>query len=205
MTNAIGPSAVVLVGGGREAEASGSWSATLEWLVRRVAPALPRVSFVEVRYRVKSWKRLDLCVEDASDAVDAALSGGATRVALVGFSMGGAVALSCAAHPHVETVVGLAPWLPHQLRYDALAGRRFVVIQGSLDRSLPGIPGVTAASSRRGFERAKRYAREAEYMVIRAGLHGAAIRPRGRLVALPRAGRWAALLRRELERFDGAT
>jgi len=83
-----GPLAVVCVNGGQGNEVPGTWSATLEWLVGRLAPRFPGLRFGEVRYRVKSWKRLDWCIEDARAAVEA-LGGG--RTLLLGFSMGGAV------------------------------------------------------------------------------------------------------------------
>ncbi len=203
VTNGLRPSVAVLLGGGREAEEPGTWSASNEWLVRRLAQTFPEFGFVEVRYRVKSWQRLELCVEDAQAALRAASEGGADRFALIGFSMGGAVAVSAAAYPAVETVLGLAPWLPDRLPLDPLAGRRFAVIHGSLDRSLPWVPGVTAASSRRGFERARRYATDGEYTLIRGALHGAALRAAWGLTPLPRARRWAELVGRELERFTG--
>ncbi len=202
VTNGLEPSTIIWLGGGREAEEPGTWSASNEWLVRRLAPSFPELGFVEVRYRVKSWKRLELCVEDALAAVQSALEGGAERIALVGFSMGGAVAVSAAAHPAVDAVVGLAPWLPDELPLEPLAGRRLDVIHGSLDRGLPGIPGVTAASSRRGFERARRFTTGGDYTLIRGGFHGAAVRARWGLTPLPRARRWAELVGRTLERFQ---
>lgn len=201
VTNGLQKHVAVFLGGGREAEEPGTWSASNEWLVQRLARSFPELGFVEVRYRVKSWKRLELCVEDAGAAIQAALQGGAERVALVGFSMGGAVAVSAAADPAVHTVLGLAPWLPDRLPLDPLQGRRFAVIHGSLDRGLPGIPGVTAASSRRGFERARQYAIDGGYTLIRGGFHGAAVRARWGLTPLPRARRWAELVGQELEGF----
>lgn len=203
VTNGLRERVAVLLGGGREAEEAGTWSANNEWLVRRLAGSFPELGFLEVRYRVKSWQRLELCVEDARAALLAATEGGAERIVLVGFSMGGAVAVSAAGHPAVSTVLGLAPWLPDRLPLDPLAGRRFAIIHGSLDRSLPWVPGVTAASSRRGFERARRHTIDGEYTQIRWGLHGAAIRPAWGLTLLPRARRWAELVGRELERFQG--
>ena len=74
-----GPFAVVCANGGRAAELPGTWSASIEWLVGRIAPRFPALRFVELRYRVRSWKRLDLCVEDALAAIDAA---GAARTLL---------------------------------------------------------------------------------------------------------------------------
>jgi dienelactone hydrolase len=205
VTNGVRPATVVLANGGQAAAVAGTWSATNEWLVRRVAPRFPELGFVEVRYRVKSWRHLDSCIADAEAAIAAATADGAERLLLAGFSMGGAVCVSAAGHVQVETVVGLAPWLPDRLSLAPLAGRRLAVIHGSLDRGLPGIPGVTAESSRRAFERATRVGLAgAEYTLIRGGLHGAAVRARWGLVPLPRAERWAALLGRELATFAAA-
>jgi pimeloyl-ACP methyl ester carboxylesterase len=192
--------AVVCVNGGQSREAEGTWSATLEWLVHRLAPAFPALTFGEVRYRVKSWRRLDLCVEDACAAVEAI---GAPRTLLLGFSMGGAVSARAAAEPSVETVLGLAPWLPDRLELDALRGRRLRVLHGTLDRALPGIPGVSAQGSRRGFDRALALGASGEYTLVRGGLHGVAVRAHwGRPLPLPRAGTWARLVADELGRFQ---
>src|SRR5688500_12623184 len=54
--------AVVCVNGGQGRDVPGTWSATLEWLVGRLAPAFPGLGFAEVRYRIKSWSRLGMCV-----------------------------------------------------------------------------------------------------------------------------------------------
>jgi pimeloyl-ACP methyl ester carboxylesterase len=192
--------AVVCVNGGQARELEGTWSASLEWLVRTLAPRFPDLAFGEVRYRIKSWRQLDACVEDAHAAV-AGL--GAARTLLLGFSMGGAVAARAAAEPTVTTLVGLAPWLPDRLDLHAVAGKRLRVLHGSLDRSLPGIPGVSPESSRRGFERALAHGASGEYTLIRGGLHGVALRAhRGRAIPLPRAGAWAALVGDELRRFQ---
>jgi pimeloyl-ACP methyl ester carboxylesterase len=193
------PSAVVCVNGGQAAEVEGTWSASLEWLVRRLAPRFPELAFAEVRYRIKSWNRLDWCVEDARAAV-AHL--GAERTLLLGFSMGGAVSVRTADDPSVETVLGLAPWLPDQLSLEPLRGKRLRVLHGSLDRALPGIPGVAPALAKRGFERGLAIGAEGEFTLIRGGLHGVALRaPSGRLIALPRASTWASLVADELTRF----
>src|SRR5436305_556103 len=63
-----GATAVVCVNGGQSAEVEGTWSASLEWLVRRLAPRFRQLVFAEVRYRIKSWRRLEACVEDARAA-----------------------------------------------------------------------------------------------------------------------------------------
>jgi len=193
--------AVVCMNGGQAAEVPGTWSASLEWLVASLAPAFPDLTFGEVRYRVKSWKKLDWCVDDARAAVRAIDS---ERTLLIGFSMGVVVASRIAAEPSVEEVVGLAPWFPDRVPLDALRGRRLRVLHGSLDRRLPGIPGVSPASSRRGFERAAALGVEGEYTIIPGAVHGFALRVGGRLVALPRAGRWLRLVADELRRFSSA-
>jgi dienelactone hydrolase len=191
--------AVICVNGGQRAEVEGTWSASLEWLVERLAPRFPALRFGEVRYRVKSWNRLDSCVEDGREAIRAVA---ARRTLLVGFSMGGAVAALCADEPSVQVVVGLAPWLPEQLPLGALRERRFVVVHGSLDRALPGVPGVSAASSRRGFARAQALGVEGHYSVVRGAVHGLALRaPRGTPVPLPGARRLAARIESEIARF----
>ncbi len=195
-----GSDAVVCVNGGGRAETPGTWSSTIEWLVERLTPLFPGLCFGEVRYRVKSWRRLDLCVEDALAAI-AALE--PERTLLLGFSMGGAVSVRIAAEPSVVGVLALAPWLPEELDLAPLEGKRLAIVHGSLDSPLPGIPGVTARSSRRAYERAVSLGIDASYTVIQGGLHGAAVRaPWGRTVALPRAGAWLAKFANELERFQ---
>jgi pimeloyl-ACP methyl ester carboxylesterase len=194
------PLAVVCVNGGQAAEVAGTWSASLEWLVDRIAPIFPNLRFAEVRYRIKSWKRLDDCVADTLAALDAV---GAERTLIVGFSMGGAVAVRAASDPRVVGILGLAPWLPDQLDLTPLAGRRLDVLHGALDRWLPGIPGVSPSVSKRGFERARLLGVEGSYTVIRGAVHGLALRARsGRLIALPRAERWATLATEAVARFE---
>jgi len=197
-----GPLAVVCVNGGQGHEVPGTWSATLEWLVRRVAPPFPGLRFGEVRYRIKSWKRLDWCIADAEAAIDA-LDG--ERTLLLGFSMGGAVSIAAAAHDGVGEVLGLGPWIPDRLDVSTLRGKRLVVVHGALDRWLPGVPGVSPASSRRGFERAVAAGADGEYTTIPGAVHGIAVRgPNGRVVPLPRARRWAELVSAELARFQAS-
>lgn len=192
----------MLVNGGREAELPGTWSASLELLVRRLAPKLPSLAFVEVKYRIRSWQRFEECVEDAREALERA---GDVPVAVVGFSMGGAVAVRVAADPHVRTVLGVCPWLPDRLDVSTLAGKRLTVVHGSLDRALPGVPGVSPSLSRRGYERALAAGAHGDYVSLRGGLHGVALRsPRG-LVPLPRARAYEAVLLAELRRFSAAT
>jgi pimeloyl-ACP methyl ester carboxylesterase len=199
MTGPVGGLAVVCVNGGQADEVEGTWNPSIEWLVGRLAPRFPEIGFAEVRYRVKSWKRMDWCVADTRAAVREA---GARRTLLLGFSMGGAVAIQAAVEPTVETVVGLAPWIPDRLALEPLRGRRFAIIHGSLDRWIPGIPGVSPKGSRRGFERAQALGVTGEYTLIAGALHGAAFRAGGKTLPLPRARTWARLVGSELQRFQ---
>jgi pimeloyl-ACP methyl ester carboxylesterase len=191
--------AAVLVNGGTGRALPGTWSATSEWLAQRLSRRFPAIAFVEVRYRTKSWHELPACVEDAEAALDAA----DRPSLLVGFSMGGAVAIA-ACHRLAGPVLGLAPWIPAELDVAPLAGRRFDVVHGAWDRWFPGIPGVSPEHSRLGFERALAAGATGTYTLIPRGLHGVALRSRrGGLVTLPGASGWLEPVSRALERFSG--
>ena len=199
LTNGRRDRVLVCLNGGQSGEVAGTWSATLEWLVKRLAPEFPQLGFGEVRYRIKSWRQFGHCVEDARAAIGLFSE---SRTVLLGFSMGGAVAIAAADEPRVEQIVGLAPWIPDRLGLESLRGRRLDVLQGSFDRCLPGIPGVSPSSSRRGFERARALGFEGSYTLIRGGLHGVALRVAGgKLVPLPRAGLWLRLAASRIEAF----
>lgn len=202
-TGTPGRRAVVCVDGGTAAPVPGTWSASVEWLVRALAAELCGLAFLEVRYRIKSWQRFDDCVEDGRAAIEAAREAGAEQVALLGFSMGGAVAVRNAGEPEVRLVAGVNPWLPPQLELEPLAGRRLAIVHGSLDAPLPGIPGVKPAMSRTACERARALGVDAERTVVPGAFHAVALRNRrnGGLVALPGARRYRDLVRAELERF----
>lgn len=201
-TGEPGVHAVVCVNGGTAAELPGTWSASIEWLVRRLAGRFPGLGFLEVRYRVKSWRRLDLCVADGAAAIAAARATGAERLALLGFSMGGAVAVRNAAEPGVELVAGVNPWLPPQLELEPLRGRRLAIAHGALDAPLPLIPGVKPSMSLAAAERARALGVDVERNVVPFGFHAVALRRRdGGLLALPGSERYAALVGDELERL----
>jgi dienelactone hydrolase len=195
----VGPTAVVCVNGGRAAEVEGTWSASLEWLVGRLSRRFPKLRFAEVRYRVRSWRRLEACIADTRAAVRTV---DAQRTLLLGFSMGGAVSISAADDPSVERVLGLAPWIPDRLSLEPLRGKRLDVLHGTLDRWLPGIPGVSPASSRSGFDRARALGVAGSYELIPGALHGIALRAHwGRPLPLPRAAEWERRVAAQLETF----
>lgn len=198
LRNEPAPVAALLLNGGSAKPLPGTWSATSELLARELAPHFAQVSFAELRYRVKSWNLLASCVADA----EAALALLQRTTLLVGFSMGGAVSVAVAGHPSVAGVAGLAPWIPERLSLEGLRGKRLDVVHGSWDRYLPGVPGVSASSSRRAFDRARALGIEGSYTLLAGGLHGAALRGRsGRIVRLPRASRWVELVGEQLARF----
>lgn len=201
-TSGTGPAAVVCVNGGGRHDVEGTWSATVEWLVERLSTRFAETRFAEVRYRVKSWRRLDMCVEDGLAALESLAP---RRALMLGFSMGGAVSVRLAAQPSVTAVLGLAPWLPEGLDLSPLDGKRLAIIHGALDSPLPGIPGVTAKSSRHAFERARARGIDAAHVTIHGGLHGVAVRSRWGLVPLPRAGAWLARVADEIRRFEGGS
>ena len=199
LANEDAPLAVVLLNGGSARAVPGTWSATSELLATELIPRFPGLAFVEVRYRLKTWNELDSCMADGRAAIDLV----ARPSLLVGFSMGGAVSIGIASHSDVTGVLGLAPWIPERLSLDGLRGKRLDVLHGSWDRYLPGIPGVSAASSKRGFERARALGIEGTYTLIPRGLHGAAVRRRsGKIQRLPRAGAWVAGVEQHLARFQ---
>src|SRR5207244_12062938 len=82
-------------------------------------------------FRSKSWQRLQGCVEDCRAAIEFAVADGAREVALLGFSMGGAVAIASADSPAVTTVIGLAPWIPVRLDVSTLEDRKSTRLNSS--------------------------------------------------------------------------
>jgi hypothetical protein len=78
------------------------------------------------------------------------------------------------------------------------------VIQGSLDGWLPGVPGISPASSRAGYERVVAAGIPATYEIIRGAVHPIALRSPLGLVPMPRAGEWVRRVEAEVERFRAA-
>jgi len=192
--------AVLCLNGGVSLPLRGDWSASIRYLVSRLAPAHPGLAFHEVRYRIRSWRRLEMCIEDARAALAAITAGPRRPVLLLGYSMGGAVAIAVAGDPAVTTFVGLAPWIPDRIDVATLAGRRVAVMHGSID-GRPG--GVAPRSSRRGVERMRACGIDASHRLLPGAVHALAVAaPGGRLVPMPRARAWASLVDEELRRFE---
>lgn len=189
-----GAPAVLLLDGGIRRAARGVWGPTPQVVADRLSPLLPGLRMIELRYRVRSYRRLDLCMEDARAA--AALAGGAP-LALVGYSMGGAVAVGVADAPGVASVIGLAPWIPEHLDLTPLRGLRVLITHGTLDTDTV-LPGVSRGHSREAWERMRALGVDARYATIPWATHGLALRAPWGLVPLPRCRAWLGILRREL-------
>jgi dienelactone hydrolase len=192
---------VVCMNGGPARPVPGDWSPSIEWLVGQLVPRFPRVGFAELRYRVKSWRALDSLIADATDAVDASRRRGATTIALLGFSAGGAASLACAGSRGITTVIALAPWVPEQLDLSPLSGARVRVFHGNRDGERFGFPGVSPQHSRDAVARLRAAGVDATHTTIRGGVHGLAVRPFGRLVPLPHARQWLDQITSEVAHF----
>ncbi len=201
LTGPVDGTVVVCMNGGVARPVPGDWSPSIEWLVGRLAPEFPELGFAELRYRIKSWRELDSLITDARDAVATVRDLGAQRMALLGFSAGGGAALACAAHEGIDEVIALAPWIPDRMDLSDLAGVRVRVFHGSRDGTRLGVVGVRPDHSLAGVHRLREAGADATHTVIRGGVHGIAVRPFGRMVPLPHARDWLALVRDELGWF----
>jgi pimeloyl-ACP methyl ester carboxylesterase len=137
------------------------------------------LAVARLRYLVRGWngaKRSPVGdVEWALDQLAARHPG--VPIALVGHSMGGRAAIYAAAHPAVEAVVGLAPWIEPGDPYEQVAGRHVLVAHGDLDRM------TSAAGSAAWTEQARAVAASASYVSIHQERHA----------MLRRAGLWHSL------------
>jgi len=138
-------------------------------------------------------------VRDHRQVLDRLLADGPERVVLVGFSMGGAVALTNAREPAITGLLGLAPWFPPSLSLDPLRGKRLRVLHGTLDGRIPGVPGVAPETSQAAVARAQELGIDATWRPIPGGHHAWAIRPFGQLIAVPPADLWLREIRASLQ------
>ena len=201
------PDVALFLPGGFPRPPEARWGATTHLLARRVARALPGVRTVELRFRWASWSTVEACFVDTAEMLDRLADDGATRVLLVGFSMGGAVAGHAAAHPLVAGVVGVAPWLPATAPIENLRGRTLRAYHGGFDTDRFGLPGVPASESRAAVARARLLGIDAEHHTLPGAFHGAALGVGQVLMPLPRAAAWTRAVTGEIARFhrpDGA-
>lgn len=139
------------------------------WSLRRAGGA-QGLAVARLRYRVRGWNDAERSpVADAWWALDQlAERFPGVPVALVGHSMGGRTAVYVAAHPAVQVVVGLAPWLEpgdQERTIAGLAGRRVLFAHGALDRMTD--PRSSAAYARA----AAGIAASVSYVAVRADKH----------------------------------
>jgi predicted esterase len=204
LSSTRGQLGLLVLGGTTRALVPGRLSPSMTWLLGRLKDETADLTVAELRYNIGSWRRLDLLVADATSAIDALGSLGATRVAIIGFSGGGAAGLGALGHPLAQTLIALAPWLPPQLDPPRLDGRHVAVAHGTLD-GLPLLPGTRPRASRQSVERLRALGADATWTPITGGVHGVAFAVGGRIFPAPRAHAWLAFVARELAHFqDGA-
>ena len=195
-----GDTAVLLFGGSSRRDVAGAWSPTAEWLARRIARRRPELLVAETRYRHGSWRRSAEASRDGETACRALEGSGVERIALIGFSLGGAVAAVTGRRDAVAGVIGLAAWLPPSVDLGGLGSRPLRLIHGTADAGVPGLPGVSPEVSERAVARARSSGVDAQLTLIPGGVHGVALRaPWGGTLPLPRAGRWGRLVDRALD------
>ena len=200
---------VLLVGGGTGVDRPGRWSTSMTWLAPRLRRGVgDGVRIGQVRYLSSSWNRLDAGTADVRHAIEHELAREVPpkRIVLVALSMGGATCLAALRELHSPELVGLvtmAPWFPEQLPVDGLCNRRLLVVHGSLDNSLPLVPGTSLELSRRAVERASAIGADAEWRGVPGGLHGLAVRWKGRIWTLPRAGAFTRHIVGDVARLIG--
>jgi predicted esterase len=148
--------------------------------MRPIATALHRggarggLAVWSLRYEIRGWNGEQMApVADARWALDEIRRRhGDVPVALVGHSMGGRTAMRVADDASVVAIVGLAPWLPDGEPVDSLAGRRVLVVHGTLDRV------TSPTASRRFAERAREAGATVDYVAMRGEMHAMLLRAR---------------------------
>jgi dienelactone hydrolase len=200
----LGGRLVVLgLGGSVLRAAAPRWSASITWILRRLARDLPELAYAELRYRDRSWRAIGECMRDAREAL--AVLPESSPIALLGFSMGGGIAIGVAGDPRVRGVIGLAPWVPDQIPLAALRGKRLAILHGSRDRSLPLLPGVPPEHSRRVMERAAAAGVVASHTLIEGAIHAVAVRTPAGILPLPHARAWSAAVAAHLREIAGSS
>jgi alpha-beta hydrolase superfamily lysophospholipase len=120
-----------------------------------------------LRNTVRGWNGADMSpLQDARWALEQIRSQHPdVPVFLVGHSMGGLTAVCAADHPEVEAVVGLAPWLSPGTPVSAVAGRKVLIVHGTIDRWTS--PSASLAFARR----AAAGAESVQYVALKGAGH----------------------------------
>ncbi|WP_258805380.1 alpha/beta hydrolase [Pseudarthrobacter sp. NS4] len=107
-----------------------------------------------LRNSVRGWNGPDMSpLQDARWALrQIEVQHPGVPVFLVGHSMGGLTAVCAADNPRVEAVVALAPWLSPQTPVSGVAGKKVLVVHGTMDRWTS--PSQSLAFARRASEEA---------------------------------------------------
>ena len=132
------------------------------------------LAVARLRYRVRGWNGAgESPLADARWALGriAERFGDAVPVALLGYSMGGRVAVTTAGEPVVRVVVALAPWLTDADPVAGLAGRHVLFVHGGADHTTD--PRATMAFA----ERARPVAASCRVVIVRREGHPMMRRP----------------------------
>lgn len=177
----------------------------MTWLAPRLRAALPDdVRIAQVRYESTAFNRIERSIADVGAALDheQARPVPPRRVVLVGLSMGGATCIANVDREEVVGLVAIAPWFPKEIPIEPIGARRLLVVHGTLDNALPLVPGTSLAVSRRAVERARAVGADADWVGIPRGLHGLAVKVRGKIRTMPRARAFTRVLIPEVVRLS---
>lgn len=142
--------AVLLHGASVGAASSTSWLTPVALRVQMFAPAIRtsaggRIQVIRLRHPDRDWKTLfrGAVGDTAQLLAHIRRESPQARIALVGHSNGGRVALRLSADSRVDAVAALAPWITSNDRFTPRAGQPLLLMHGSQDRITD--PKATAA------------------------------------------------------------
>lgn len=135
----------------------------LTWSLRRRLG--PDYLVEQVRYRYRGWNAPELDALADAEAALRRISSRVDRIALVGHSMGGRVAVHLAAAHDVATIVALAPWWPADDAALVPTTCRLRVLHGTADQW------TDPESSRRQVDSARERGVDAEWTAVDGAGH----------------------------------